>query len=335
MMKEIIKKYANNILTPSEVSELQQQLDKMSDIEIAYNLQEDWFSKATDQIFVDDSSRLRKMKRVIDERLSTYSQTRGIASTKSHRWSIALLKWFSLAAAILLPLMLFSTIYFYQQMTAESRKTVTFLTQRGEKVSIVLPDGTKVTMNHNSRLVYFPARFGTNKREIAFDGDAYFEVTHNKKSPFMIRQQELSVQVLGTNFCLRARKSDKMAKLSLDKGLVSLKAERTGESQLVRPGEMAELTYKTGHITIAPKADKADISVWRREEMKFKDASLQTVIHELEECYDVCFAGMPSHHTDHFTGSLPTHSMDSALRILKIAYGFNYSIKGNVVIINK
>src|SRR5690606_21143251 len=51
----------------------------------------------------------------------------------------------------------------------------TIVTPRGGAYSIVLPDGSRVWMNADSRLKY-PITFSTDVRAVELDGEAYFEV---------------------------------------------------------------------------------------------------------------------------------------------------------------
>ena len=72
----------------------------------------------------------------------------------------------------------------------------------------VLPDGTTVYLNTNSKII-FPKRFEKNKREITLKGEAFFEVTKDKNRPFIINVNEAQVEVLGTSFNILSNSSQK------------------------------------------------------------------------------------------------------------------------------
>lgn len=44
------------------------------------------------------------------------------------------------------------------------------------------------------------------------DGEAYFEVAHNEKSPFVVHTSTLDVEVLGTKFNVEAYSARKYSK---------------------------------------------------------------------------------------------------------------------------
>ena len=72
---------------------------------------------------------------------------------------------------------------------AESRlvaaaQPVSVSTPLGVKSDVVLPDGSRVRLNGGTRIVY-PALFG-DERRVEVDGEAYFEVEHDARRPFVV-----------------------------------------------------------------------------------------------------------------------------------------------------
>ena len=56
-----------------------------------------------------------------------------------------------------------------------------------EKVeNLTLADGTQLTLNRGAQLIY-PEKFAGRTREIFLSGEAYFDVAHDKKHPFIVR----------------------------------------------------------------------------------------------------------------------------------------------------
>ena len=73
----------------------------------------------------------------------------------------------------------------------------------GQRVQLVLGDGTKVWLNSKSTFTY-PTSFGKNIREVELDGEGYFEVTKNEKAPFIVKTRKYDIKVLGTTFNVSA-----------------------------------------------------------------------------------------------------------------------------------
>lgn len=61
---------------------------------------------------------------------------------------------------------------------------VSVSTPLGVKSDVVLPDGSRVRLNGGTRIVY-PALFG-DERRVEVDGEAYFEVEHDARRPFVV-----------------------------------------------------------------------------------------------------------------------------------------------------
>jgi ferric-dicitrate binding protein FerR (iron transport regulator) len=84
-----------------------------------------------------------------------------------------------------------------------------------------LPDGSKVTLYKGSR-ISFPRTFTAGQREVFLVGEAFFDVVRRPKQPFMVYTNQLTTQVLGTSFTVRAYPDDKEAKVIVRTGKVSV-----------------------------------------------------------------------------------------------------------------
>ncbi|CAN0584398.1 unnamed protein product, partial [Ectocarpus sp. 12 AP-2014] len=71
----------------------------------------------------------------------------------------------------------------------------------GQQYKLKLSDGTLVWLNSGSRL-RFPQNFPDSEdtRTVYLEGEAFFDVTPNKKKPFIVNSQDINVKVLGTRF---------------------------------------------------------------------------------------------------------------------------------------
>lgn len=123
-------------------------------------------------------------------------------------------------------------------------------TPRGGKMTILLPDGTKVWMNAQTQLDYYEV---DSLREVRLVGEAYFEVAKKylpltgevpKLKPFVVQAGKIHVSVLGTHFYVKSTKNLEDFKTTLYEGKVRV---RQGERQIILlPGE--ETYIKVGQI---------------------------------------------------------------------------------------
>lgn len=125
------------------------------------------------------------------------------------------MRWLRLAAAcMLIVAMGWGAYTFLNSLGGEAM----YSASQNAKV-VILPDGTKVTMNVNSVLRY-PKAFDDDRRNIEFEGEGYFEVMADKHRPFVITTDVLKIKVLGTEFNLRAYREDPTVETSLIAGKV-------------------------------------------------------------------------------------------------------------------
>lgn len=126
------------------------------------------------------------------EKASTFS-----AQNKSFiLWKIG-----SIAASIALLISLSWIIFTANKEEPQSLQAV--MVSAGQRVQLVLGDGTKVWLNSKSTFTY-PTSFGKNIREVELDGEGYFEVTKNEKAPFIVKTRKYDIKVLGTTFNVSA-----------------------------------------------------------------------------------------------------------------------------------
>lgn len=160
----------------------------------------------------------------------------------------------------------------------------------GKTSEILLPDGTKVFLNAGSRLAY-PDNFTDETREVMLLGEAYFEVKHDSKHPFVVQVNDIRIKDLGTRFNVSAYSSDGQIETVLAEGKVSIKQNNSGlftQATELIPGQMASFDRKTSQITIK-QVNVEDYILWTRGMMKFETVDLSRIIKKLERYYNIRF----------------------------------------------
>ena len=165
-----------------------------------------------------------------------------------------------------------------QQPLAVSTQTIEV--PQGQHVNLTLSDGTKVSLNSNSKFK-FPSNFEAGNRTVTLDGEGYFEVTHNAQSPFHVLTKKCDIKVLGTTFNVLAYSNSTVFETSLLKGSVNISNIETSENLLLKPNERAEL--KNGKL-LQTKIDSDDF-LWRKGIYVFKDEPLKDIFQKLESYY--------------------------------------------------
>ncbi len=171
----------------------------------------------------------------------------------------------------------------------EVKEQYNYLTvPRGGEFHIVLSDGTEVWLNSESRLKY-PISFTENEaREVELIyGEAYFDVSasiNHNGTEFIVNNQSQKIEVLGTEFNIKANKDERNIYTTLVEGEVKI-STLNGEQRLL-PNQQSKLDIERKSITIA-KVDVIPEISWKNGLFIFKNKPLKEIMKVIERWYDV------------------------------------------------
>jgi len=161
----------------------------------------------------------------------------------------------------------------------------TLIVPKGGEWHLVLEDGTKVWINADSKLTY-PSRFNKKERIVQLEGEAYFEVAHDKEWPFMVKTMITETKVLGTSFNIKAYKNEDKVETTLIEGKVALSQSVGNSSILMNPGYQAIVSVKGGEV-VYKKVDTAIFTSWKDKQFEFEEETLESIMKSLERWYNV------------------------------------------------
>ena len=155
------------------------------------------------------------------------------------------------------------------------------LVPQGQTYKLALADGTNVMLNAESELT-FPSEFDTDRREVFLKGEAFFQVTHNEKAPFIVHTDQLDVQVLGTTFNVSGYNNENMLKVTLVEG--SIRIHQQGDSVKIRPNEQYNYN-KNPREKRVQTVDTELFTSWVNDEYIFKDTTLDEIFNRINHWY--------------------------------------------------
>jgi transmembrane sensor len=196
---------------------------------------------------------------------------------------------------------------------------------------LTLPDGTQVFMAPNSKIT-FNHSFGAAKREIQLIGEAFFDVKHDTRKPFIIRMSNhLAVTVLGTSFNVYARpKTNTEVKVAT--GLVGVVANN--KTNYVKAGQ--QLIYQFGKRGITIKdVNPHDASSLQNQTLFFDNDNADEIAEKLQRWYNIKVDIQPSaRKRARFSGEMKDTGIAHLLNGLSYATGLQYRYKNpNTVIL--
>jgi len=212
-----------------------------------------------------------------------------------------------------------------------------YVTGFGEVKSIVLPDGTGVTLNAKSSLTV-NEHFNKKKRIVELTGQAFFRVKEEADIPFIVKTKKVDVKVLGTSFDVSAFENESNVSVALKEGKVLVQSDffkkEYKKGILLQPGEEAVFKKKTKKVSLK-KYNKKIKQAWQRQTIYFENASISEVLHKLERFYGVSFdtKGLGKKEGWQLSGKYQNQTLKEVLESLSFNYDLKFTIKDDKVIL--
>ncbi|WP_080903990.1 FecR family protein [Parabacteroides sp. Marseille-P3160] len=252
-----------------------------------------------------------------------------IGYTQKQTIKVPLYKRLSRVAAVLIPLLIIAGGYFYYQSTQSD--IIEIKVAYGEEKHLFLPDSSEIWINSGS-IVKYPKEFSENQRLVQLSGEAYFSVRRDESKPFIVKTENLSVNVLGTKFNVKAYSNEERIITTLTSGKVEIILEK--QSQILKPNE--QLTYnKVTATTNIKEISPKETNVWLTGQLIFNNSSLSEILQTLERRFNISITNnteipITKQYTVKF---LKNENLEEILDILHDVVGFNYQIDGNQIVL--
>jgi ferric-dicitrate binding protein FerR (iron transport regulator) len=277
------------------------------------------------QVFLWANTAHDRMKELLTLRrlddIATWQQNKGAIRLKKNRPTVYRTLRIASVAAVLLLLL---GMNFYLISRKESPATVMqkINVPAGQRVELVLADGTVVWLNAGSSFT-FPNHFIGNSREVYLDGEGYFDVKHNAKQRFIVRTSGYDINVLGTQFNVLAYSHSSLFEVSLLKGSLEVCPASKGEVIKLEPGTRACLSES--------KLVKGNLLndhnfLWKDGLICFDDEPVESMKAKLELYFDTKISvENTSFKTKKYTGKFRTKDgVEHILRVFQLKDRFTY-----------
>ena len=181
-----------------------------------------------------------------------------------------------------------SLVYQYKE-SKEKAITYNFLTiPRGGQFFVQLSDGTKVWLNSESKLK-FPVTFkpGESREVELVYGEAYFDVSSSKNhkgAHFNVLTNKQNIEVLGTQFNIKAYQDEKSIYTTLVEGKIQFQFKEN--VQVLKPNEQIVLNLENEKTTSELVAVQHEVA-WKDGIFSFKEKNLKEIMKVLSRWYDV------------------------------------------------
>jgi ferric-dicitrate binding protein FerR (iron transport regulator) len=354
--------------TAAELEELMHLLEQSPQKQYLFNILHSWFTDRpaiTSGPSAEEDAHLEKrLRRILDQPAPVEDQpteepeTHPVFPSNKRRVLYAT----AIAASVLLCSVMGWAI-FKPRRPAPALTQLTrneeVLARAGTRTKLLLPDGTQVWLNSNSKLKY-SNEFNTVAREVGLEGEAYFDVVKDAKHPFIVHTSSLDIKVLGTSFTIKSYPQDETIETTLLRGLieVSRKDNPNTARVILKPNEKLVFNKRsipTARIQLSqdtvttrslpalpdiavnsirndvPDSDKIE-TAWMYNRLVFKGDNFKELTAKMERWYNVKITIRDtSLNNCHFGGAFAGETVEEAFKALQLTTAFAYKINGNEI----
>lgn len=232
------------------------------------------------------------------------------------------------AAVLLIPLLVAAGIMYVANgrnsgAASEQTATSTIYAPLGSRVSFNLPDGTTGMLNSGSHLTYSTPF--NNNRNVAIEGEAWFDVRHDKKHPFSISAGHSEVRVLGTRFNVNAYPDEEYIEIVLEEGKVRFSDPKTSYKVVMKPSE--RLIFQSNKASIS-LVDPQKYSAWTEGQLVFRGDPMEEVARRIERWYNVEVRLADNELKEYvYRGTFEDDSLEEVFRFLSMTSPIRFEIK--------
>jgi len=227
--------------------------------------------------------------------------------------------WLKVAAS--LSFILFTAVYILNRYIDNPDQVVA--ANYGEIKTVILPDESEVILNANSSISY-PKKFKDDIRQVKLKGEAFFNVTkaENAHGPqrFQVITGKLKVEVLGTSFNVKSRRSNIQVVLNSGKVDVEVNDTEDGRRVSMIPGELIDYSEDDQKL-IKKRVEVDKYSAWKAEKLVLEETSLLQIMQKLEDHFGIRMTLRDESLGDRkFTGIYPMSDPEILIRSLEAAF---------------
>jgi len=237
------------------------------------------------------------------------------------------------------------------------------ISPRGSKTQVLLPDGSKVWLNSESKIRYFN-NYNQSGREVILEGEGYFEVKKNPDKPFVVTASDIRIKALGTIFNIKAYPEENTIETTLVEGRLEVESGASGkvnklitlepnekvtffnESEVAENQKNVEENHKVENlppvkaaldkIISNEKVDPSLVTSWKNNILYFDNENFEDLAFKLERRF-----GVTIHFENEslkqlrFTGKFRDTIIEQVLEALQFASPFDYRFDDNNIYLSE
>ena len=331
--EEIIIRSIQNTATTEELTILKEWLEEDNrNVSLYFQLEELWsHGKPVSKETIQNGWEM--LERQIEKRTSNLSFKKQISKT-------IIPGWLHYVAAVFVGVII-STAAWY--LLSDSMKVVdtqlytkNIVHNNNGVQSLILPDGSQVWLNENSRITY-PDEFADGKRMVALTGNAYFDVSKDMYRPFIVESGDIEIEVTGTEFFVELLSEHRSAVTLITGGVNVSLNDVNGKQQFTQlsPGQQASVSGINGDIVVEQVNTDYYIS-WKDGTYRFTDEKLEKIASIIGKRYGLNIHVASDVKDRRFTGRVASNEkIEDVMKSIQRSYPVKYRISDKNIYLAK
>jgi transmembrane sensor len=303
--------------------------EKIDEVQIAENLLDLLYTRLPQHEF--ESER---------ERLTAFIRTNHLAPSPAKATQvkrvISLRSLIRIAAVI--TLISSAALFFSKQISQNAQEAkqlvawTTYTSPRAQQSTVRLSDGTQVILNAGSSLSY-PKAFSGKERLVTLTGQAFFEVSHDTRHPFIVRTGKVKTRVLGTAFNVSNFKGDQTIAVALIRGSVQIEVKDSKEIMRLSPGEMMSYELASGKVHKSTFDETVEAG-WTKGILVFKNAGFAGIAKAFKQNYGYTLINQSRLTALTYTGQFKQQTPAQIIKAICFSLNLNYTLQDSTIVLS-
>lgn len=267
-------------------------------------------------------------KGVYSERTGDTKDTKGTKDTKETNDSVSSPFVKSVFPRIAASIILVAAIGLIGYLVFNKNQVEQLALNSGNEVKTdTLSDGSVITLNKASSLSY-PSKFKGDKRAVALKGEAFFNITPDKKKPFVISVDSIEVTVVGTSFNIKAEKEK--TEIIVETGVV--RVATSGQSVELSAGE--RIVFNAGGAMTKEKITDKLYNYYRSREFVCDNTPLWKLVEVIRQAYQTDIViGREELRNLPMNATFNNESLDQVLKVIALTFDIKVTKEENRIIL--
>lgn len=207
----------------------------------------------------------------------------------------------------------------------------------GKTSVLVLSDDTRIVLNSGTK-IKFPESFKLKgNREVAVEGEAFFQVAKDADRPFIVNSGEVFIRVLGTEFNVNSYRDNGAVETVLIEGKVALYTNQNGYGDLASvrldPGMKGSFNEGSEGFQVE-NVNVSTYIAWLKGELIFEKEMFSAIAKVLERSFNVkIHFENEAIQNQKFVAKFQGESITQILESMKQSYDFEYVINDDDIYI--